>query len=109
MLIGAGVLLGVLAFAARLDHARDLILRGLEGGALLLAGLAYLAHLVSHRPARRELVLRCGLVTAFVLWAIVQLAPAFHDAALLNDGAIILFIADLAFVLVPWRLTEPQA
>jgi hypothetical protein len=51
-------------------------------------------------------VLRSGLVTAFVLWAVVQLAPSFRAAALLNDGAIVLFVADLAFVLMPWRLTE---
>jgi hypothetical protein len=36
-------------------------------------------------------VLRSGLVTAFVLWAAVQLAPSFRGAALLNDGAIVLF------------------
>jgi hypothetical protein len=24
----------------------------------------------------------------------------------LNDGAIVLFVADLAFVLMPWRLSE---
>jgi hypothetical protein len=78
----------------------------LEGGALLFAAAAYLAHLASHRPSPRELVLRSGLVTAFVLWAVVQLAPSFRGAALLNDGAIVLFVADLAFVLMPWRPNE---
>jgi hypothetical protein len=105
-LIAAGVLLALLAFAARATDARDAALRALEGGALLSAAAAYLAHLASHRPSLRELVLRSGLVTAFVLWAVVQLAPSFRGAALLNDGAIVLFIADLAFVLMPWRLTE---
>jgi hypothetical protein len=105
-LITAGVLLGVLAFAARATGTRDVALLALEGGALLFAAAAYLAHLASHRPSLRDLVLRSGLVTAFVLWAAVQLAPSFRGAALLNDGAIVLFIADLAFVLMPWRLTE---
>jgi hypothetical protein len=76
------------------------------GRALLFAAAAYLAHLASHRPLPCELVLRSGLVTAFVLWGVVQLAPSFRGAALLNDGAIVLFVADLAFVLMPWRLTE---
>jgi hypothetical protein len=105
-LIAAGVLLGVLAFAARATDAHEAALRALEGGALLFAAAAYLAHLTSHRPSPRELVLRSGLVTAFVLWGVVQLAPNIRGAALLNDGAIVLFVADLAFVLMPWRLTE---
>jgi hypothetical protein len=105
-LITAGVLLSVLAFAARATGTRDAALRALEGGALLFAAAAYLAHLASHRPSPRELVLRSGLVTAFVLWAVVQLGPSLRAAALLNDGAIVLFVADLAFVLMPWRLTE---
>jgi hypothetical protein len=96
----------VLAFAARATNTRDVALRVLEGSALLFAAAAYLAHLASHRPSPRELVLRSGLVTAFVLWALVQLAPGFRGAALLNDAAIVLLIADLAFVLMPWRLVE---
>jgi hypothetical protein len=104
-LIAAGVLLALLAFGARATGTRDAALRALEGGALLFAAAAYLSHLASHRPSVRELVLRSGLVTAFVLWAVVQLAPSFRGAALLNDGAIALFIANLAFVLMPWRLS----
>jgi hypothetical protein len=106
VLIAAGVLLAVTAFSARALGAREEVLRASEGGALLFAAAAYLAHLVSHRPTAQELILRSGLVTAFVLWAMVQLAPSFRGAALLNDGAIVLFIADLAFVLAPWRLSE---
>jgi hypothetical protein len=105
-LIAAGVLLATLAFAARAADVRAGARRGRAGGALGAAALAYLAHLASHRPSPRELILRSGLVAAFLLWAIVQVAPSFHGAALLNDGAIVLFIADLAFVLMPWRLAE---
>jgi hypothetical protein len=68
-LIALGVLLGALALAARAAEARDVALRALEGGALLSAASAYLAHLASHRPSARELVLRSGPVAAFVLWA----------------------------------------
>jgi hypothetical protein len=49
----------------------------LEVGALLFAAAAYLAHLASHRPSLRELVLRSGLVTAFVLWRSCSLPRAF--------------------------------
>jgi hypothetical protein len=105
-LIIAGVAAGVVALIARVADANDLLLRFLEGSALLLAAAAYLAHLLSHRPTRSELILRSGLVTAFVLWAIVQLFPTSPAAALLNDAAIVLFIADLALVLAPWRLDE---
>jgi hypothetical protein len=105
-LIAFGVFLSAVALVARAADARDVALRVLEGGALLSAGAAYLAHLASHRPSPRELILRSGLVAAFLLWAIVQIAPSFRGAALLNDGAIVLFIADLAFVLMPWRLAE---
>jgi hypothetical protein len=103
-LIIAGVATAATALVARLAHADRVLLRLLEGGALLLAAGAYLAHLLSHRPTRRQLVLRSGLVTAFTLWAIVQLFPDWSAAATVNDGAIVLFIADLALVLSPWRL-----
>ena len=108
VLIVLGVLLGVLAFGSRAMAARDIVVRAAEGGALLCAAAAYLAHLASHRPSMTELILRMGLVAAFVLWAAVQLAPGFRGAALLNDAAIVLFVADLALVLMPWRLSAPQ-
>ena len=103
-LIILGATAAVIVLVARLAHADHLILRLLEGGALLLAAGAYLAHLLSHRPTRHELILRCGLVTAFVLWAVAQLFPNAHAAAAINDGAIILFIADLGLGRSPWRL-----
>jgi hypothetical protein len=43
-------------------------------------------------------------VSAFTLWAIVQLFPDWSAAAAVNDGTIIIFITDLALVLSPWRL-----
>jgi hypothetical protein len=42
-------------------------------------------------------------VSAFALWAIVQLAPTGIDSALVNDVVIVLFVADLAILLSPWR------
>jgi hypothetical protein len=47
-------------------------------------------------------VTRSILVPAFALWGIVRLAPGFADVDLLNDVAIVLFVADLGFLLSPW-------
>ena len=51
----------------------------------VLAAAAYLAYALAHHQNRRELVTRSILVSAFALWAIVQLAPGFSHVALLND------------------------
>ena len=75
---------------------------GLEGATLFLAAGAYLAYALAHHRNHRDLVTRSILVGAFALWGIVQLAPGFADVDLLNDVAIVLFVADLAFLLSPW-------
>ncbi|HEY8763433.1 MAG TPA: hypothetical protein VIM18_04555, partial [Solirubrobacteraceae bacterium] len=74
----------------------------LEGVTLFLAASAYLAYALAHHRNRRELVTRSILVSAFILWGIVQLAPGFSGTALLNDITILLFVTDLAFLLSPW-------
>lgn len=51
----------------------------------------------------RAVITRLTLVFAFALWAVVQLAPPFSGAALLNDLVILLFVADLAILLSPAR------
>jgi hypothetical protein len=45
---------------------------------------------------------RSILVSAFALWAIVQIAPGLPDNALLNDVVIVLFVVDLAILVSPW-------
>jgi len=77
--------------------------RILEAVTLLLAAAAYLAYALAHHKNRGELVTRSILVSAFALWAIVQLGPATVDIGLLNDVVILLFVADLAVLLGPWR------
>ena len=100
-LIAASVATGLLTVLARVVHA-DLDLGALEGVTLFLAASAYLAYALAHHRNRRELVTRSILVSAFALWGIVQLAPGFAGAALLNDVTILLFVTDLAFLLGPW-------
>ena len=100
-LIAASVAAGLFTVFARVVHA-GLDLRVLEGVTLFLAASAYLSYALAHHRNRRELVTRSILVAAFALWAIVQLAPGFSGAALLNDVTILLFVTDLAFLLSPW-------
>jgi hypothetical protein len=100
-LITASVTAGLLTILVRVVHA-GLNLGILEGVTLFLAASAYLAHALAHHRNRRELVTRSMLVSAFALWGIVQLAPGFAGAALLNDITILLFVTDLAVLLSPW-------
>jgi hypothetical protein len=100
-LIAASVAAGLLTVFARVVRA-GLDLGVLEAVTLFLAASAYLSYALAHHRNRRELVTRSILVGAFALWAIVQLAPGFSGAALLNDVTILLFVTDLAILLSPW-------
>ena len=102
-LTAASVLAGLLSICLRLADTGNTALRTSEGATLLLAASAYLAYALGHYRNRRDLITRSILVTAFALWAIVQLAPTFTQAALLNDLTILLFVADLAILLSPAR------
>lgn len=101
--IAASIVVGVSTVAARLAGGSSLTLRSLEGATLLLAALAYLCFVLAHHSHVGEVVTRLVLVIAFVVWAIVQLAPGFAGAAILNDLTILLFVADLAILLSPAR------
>jgi hypothetical protein len=100
-LIAASGASGLLTVFSRIVHA-GLDLRVLEGVTLFLAASAYLAYALAHHRNRRELVTRSILVSAFALWGVVQLAPGFAGAAMLNDITILLFVTDLGFLLSPW-------
>jgi hypothetical protein len=98
----ASVAVGIVTVAARIADAAPVDLRALEAATLFLAAAASLSYVLAHHRNRRELVTRSILVTAFALWAIVQLAPGFSGVALLNDVTILLFVADLAVLLSAW-------
>ena len=102
-LIAASIAAGISTIAVRAVSGGSLAVRLLEGATLLLAAVAYLSYVLAHHSERGEVVTRLILVTAFVLWAVVQLAPSFSGAALLNDVTILLFVADLAVLLSPAR------
>jgi hypothetical protein len=99
-LIVASVGTGVLTICVRAGWG-GWSARALEGATLFLAAGAYLVHAVAHHDERRELLTRSILVSAFALWAIVQIAPGLPDNALLNDVVIVLFVVDLAILVSP--------
>lgn len=103
LLIAASVASGPATIFARVLASTDALVRDLEAVTLLLAASAYLTYALAHHRNPRELVTRSILVTAFALWAVVQLAPGDIDVELLNDVVILLFVADLAVLLSPWR------
>jgi hypothetical protein len=100
-LIASSAGAGLLAIAIRAAGGGSSA-RAPEGVALFLAAAAYLAHVIAHLDDRRELLTKSILVSAFALWAIVQIAPGLPDNALLNDVVIVLFIVDLALIVSPW-------
>lgn len=102
-IIAASIAAGISTIAVRALGGGSLIARLLEGSTLLLAALAYSCFVLAHHNQRSEVLTRLILVTAFALWAVVQLAPSFSGAAMLNDITILLFVADLAIVLSPAR------
>ena len=69
---------------------------------LLLVAVAYLGHQARRRPqlGAFDFCKAALLSTAFLLWAAHQLYPALPHAALLNDGAIALFVFDTAIVVL---------
>ena len=107
-LIAASLAARLLTVCLRALRATGLDLRVLEGMTLFLAAGAYLAYALAHHRNHRELVTRSILVSAFLLWGIVQLIPGLADVALLNDVVILLFVADLAFLLKPLDVSLEQ-
>jgi len=101
-LIAASIVAGAVALLGRASGMAAGPLRAAEGATLFLAATAYLAYALAHHQNRRELLTRSILVSAFALWGIVQIAPAFSGAALLNDLTMLLFVVDLAILLRPW-------
>ena len=97
------MLAALLSICLRLADAPSSASSRSEGATLLLAAGAYLAYALGHYRNPRELITRAILVAAFALWAVVQLAPTFSGAALLNDVTILLFVSDLAILLSPTR------
>lgn len=97
--VGLGVVLIVLDLIPGLPGALHTVISGLP---LLLIALAYLWHQLVIRSRLRgvDLVQGALLVVAFLLWSSYQFFPNVAHAVILNDGAILLFTTDVAFVVL---------
>jgi hypothetical protein len=79
-------------------------------GALPLALIAfsYLLYQTAHRPPAMECVKAIMLAVAFLFWSANQFWPNPHQATVLNDVAIALFVLDVFLVMIGWPATSPD-
>ena len=75
---------------------------------LALIAVAYLIYQAAHRPPWREWAKAILLALAFLLWAANQVWPDPHQAVILNDLAIALFVLDVFLVMIGWPPTSPD-
>jgi hypothetical protein len=94
----AGLACCAVAVLSRIANDSIALNRGLEGAALLLAGLACVTPFLSTPPDRRRLLPGSVLGAGFAVWAVVQIDPTLRGAPLLNDFAILLFVGDVALI-----------
>jgi hypothetical protein len=69
---------------------------------------AYLIYQAAHRPPWREWAKAIMLALAFLFWAANQVWPDPHQAVILNDLAIALFVLDVFLVMVGWPPGSPD-
>jgi hypothetical protein len=75
---------------------------------LALIAIAYLFYQAAHRPPWREWVKAILLALAFLFWAANQVWPDAHQAVILNDLAIALFVLDVFLVMIGWPPSSPD-
>jgi hypothetical protein len=75
---------------------------------LAMIALAYLVYQSVHRPSAKEWLKAVLLALAFVFWSVNQFWPDPHQATVLNDLAIALFVLDVFLVIVGWPSASPD-
>ncbi len=75
---------------------------------LAMIAISYLLYQVAHRPPWRELAKAGMLALAFFFWAANQVWPDPHQAVILNDFAIALFVLDVFLVMAGWPPSSPD-
>src|SRR6266567_5096083 len=75
---------------------------------LAMIAFSYLLYQAAHRPPWREWAKAFLLALAFLFWAANQVWPDPHQAVILNDLAIALFVLDVFLVMVGWPPTSPD-
>lgn len=99
-LVGVAAAAGVLLVA--LDAVPGFLAsdghRALAAAALALVAVAGLFAKIGPAPHPHELLKRSLLSAAFLLWSANQLIPSSTWGAVANDGAVALFVLDLALI-----------
>jgi hypothetical protein len=75
---------------------------------LAMIALAYLLYQGVHRPPPKEWVKAILLAAAFLFWSANQFWRDPHQATVLNDLAIALFVLDIFLLLIGWPATLPD-
>ena len=75
---------------------------------LALIAFSYMVYQAAHCPPWREWAKAIMLALAFLLWAANQVWPDPHQAVILNDLAIALFVLDVFLVMTGWPPTSPD-
>jgi len=75
---------------------------------LALIAVAYLIYQAVRRPAHLEWVKAILLAAAFLCWSANQVWPQPHQAIVLNDVAIALFVLDVFLVMMGWPPSAPD-
>jgi len=74
---------------------------GLSAMPLLLIAGALAARSLTHPPRRPQSLMRLVAILAFTAWGLAQLLPHSAAAGYLNDTAILLFVIDAAYAVIP--------
>lgn len=117
VLQGISSTLAVLALVAGLallaGGAKHILLFNLPGASvsaapLLLVGVSFLVFQAILRPSKMDLLKNVLLAGTFLLWGVVQLIPQNSTAARLGDVVIVLYVVDLAWVILGSRNPTPE-
>jgi hypothetical protein len=80
----------------------------LAAASLAMIAFSYLVYQAAHRPEWREWVKAILLAVAFLFWAANQVWQNPHQAMVLNDLAVALFVLDVFLVMVGWPPSSPD-
>lgn len=91
---------GLLVNDARLGVPLGLSAAAISAAPLLLVGISFLIFQPMIRPRWTELLKNLLLAATFILWGVVQLMPQTALSQRLGDLVIVLYVLDLAWVIL---------
>jgi hypothetical protein len=75
---------------------------------LAMIAISYLVYQSVHLPGWKDWIKAILLASAFLFWAANQFWPNPHQAIVLNDIAIALFVLDVFLVIIGWPAASPD-